>query len=589
MLCCLPFAWLWLQPEHLADFSKSLVAVAAFSSNILFWQESGYFATAAELKPLLHTWSLAVEEQYYVLFPLFILLVWRLRKRWLLGTLVAVAVVSLGLAQWGAYNEPSATFFLLPTRAWEIAIGAFIAFYYLYQKNHADIVSEHKVLGEVLGLMGLALIGYSVFAFDKSTPFPGFYALVPTLGTGLILFFTTPQTLVGRLLGTKVMVGIGLISYSAYLWHQPLLVFARHRSLAELNVSSLLLLSVLSLVLAYLSWRYVEMPFRNKGKFRRNNIFSLALLSSAAFVIVGVAGVSNDGWPSRLPADVFAATSEAQAFIPLEKERLYKRPRVRYDRLMYLYGDSFARQLSTELAERATSRGFGFARSIYEGCPPVRGAYTAKYGLECKEFTDAVYDSLKGHRLAEYVIVAANWAGYVNSVKSSAVGNAIILHNDSKDKDNRQELLEIYSESVNDLIRTGKKIVLVYPVPDVKYNVPEHLLKMSIYSDLELRSVPPDFGSIAYRDFMEENRPIYKAFAQLNDNGNLIRVFPEDVFCNSFVKDRCVVQNSGKIFYHDNQHLSVHGVRLLLDEIFVQIENHQSAGKFPEALGPSLN
>lgn len=135
MLCCLPFAWLWLVPTHLEDFCQSMAAVSVFSSNILFWRESGYFGVASELKPLLHTWSLAVEEQYYLFFPLFLLGLWKLRKRWIFGSLALVAIVSLLLAQWGAYNKPAATFFLLPTRGWELAIGALIAFYFLYKKT----------------------------------------------------------------------------------------------------------------------------------------------------------------------------------------------------------------------------------------------------------------------------------------------------------------------------------------------------------------------------------------------------------------------------------------------------------------------
>ena len=125
MAVCIPFAWLWLLPSDMKDFSQSLVAVSLFASNILFWKESGYFDTAAELKPLLHTWSLAVEEQYYLLFPLFLLAMWRFAKRWTVSTLAVIAILSFAVAQWGAYNKPAATFFLLPTRGWEIAIGAF--------------------------------------------------------------------------------------------------------------------------------------------------------------------------------------------------------------------------------------------------------------------------------------------------------------------------------------------------------------------------------------------------------------------------------------------------------------------------------
>ena len=158
MLCCLPFAWMWLYPEQLKYFCRSLTAVSLYSSNILFWRESGYFDTAAELKPLLHTWSLAVEEQYYVLYPLFLIALWKLRKRWLLGTLMVVGTISLVGAQWGAYNKPSATFFLLPTRAWELAIGAVIAFYFIYKLDHEEFIRSRKKTSEVFGVIGLILI-----------------------------------------------------------------------------------------------------------------------------------------------------------------------------------------------------------------------------------------------------------------------------------------------------------------------------------------------------------------------------------------------------------------------------------------------
>jgi peptidoglycan/LPS O-acetylase OafA/YrhL len=180
MLVCIPFAWFWLLPSDMKDFSQSLVVVSVFASNILFWRESGYFDTAAERKPLLHTWSLAVEEQYYVLFPLFLMLFWKLGKRWILVTLGLVFVASLAVAQWAAYAKPAAAFYLLPTRGWELLVGAFAAFY-LSQANRKEF---GKGLSELGGWLGVALILYSVFAFSKATPFPGFYALVPTIRCG---------------------------------------------------------------------------------------------------------------------------------------------------------------------------------------------------------------------------------------------------------------------------------------------------------------------------------------------------------------------------------------------------------------------
>ena len=169
MAVCLPFAWLWLLPAYADEFFDSMAAVSVFASNLLFWQRSGYFESTAELKPLLHTWSLAVEEQYYVFFPIFLALTWRLGRRWVLGLLAGVFVVSLTTAQWGSFTTPTAAFFLLPTRGWELLMGALVAFYLL----DGDRKSIPRAVRELGGVIGIALITYAVLVFDEDTPFPG--------------------------------------------------------------------------------------------------------------------------------------------------------------------------------------------------------------------------------------------------------------------------------------------------------------------------------------------------------------------------------------------------------------------------------
>jgi peptidoglycan/LPS O-acetylase OafA/YrhL len=299
MFVSLPFAYFWLVPSDHLSFSQSLVSVASFSSNILFWLESDYFDAAAEMKPLLHTWSLAVEEQYYLLFPLFLMLVWRYRKRWIFATVLILGVVSLSLAQWGALNRPVPTFYLLPTRAWELMIGAIAAFYLLYGKSNNEIVEDNRFVSELLGLLGLALIYISIVFIDKGTPFPSLYALLPTVGVILIILFSSRVTLIGRLLGTRILVGIGLISYSLYLWHQPLFAFARHKNTNEPGQWEYLLLIAMTFLLAYISWRYLERPFRIKSRISRKPVFIFALVGSVFFVAVGFAGHFTNGFENR--------------------------------------------------------------------------------------------------------------------------------------------------------------------------------------------------------------------------------------------------------------------------------------------------
>jgi peptidoglycan/LPS O-acetylase OafA/YrhL len=283
MAACLPFAWLWLVPSDLVEFGHSLIAVSTFSSNFLFWSEAGYFGGPAELKPLLHTWSLAVEEQYYILFPIFIILTWRLGIKWVLIILSFIFILSLGVAQWGAYKIPSANFYLLPTRGWELLIGVFIAFYLKY-----NIYIKSYLVNQLLSLLGFGMIIYSIVVFNASTPFPSLYALVPTIGTGLVILCAKPQTTIHKLLSLNFIIGVGLISYSTYLWHQPILAFARHAIEGELHNLIVIMLCISSLFFGWFSWRFIERPFRQKSYLQRKFIFKFSLVGILLFSIIGI-------------------------------------------------------------------------------------------------------------------------------------------------------------------------------------------------------------------------------------------------------------------------------------------------------------
>jgi peptidoglycan/LPS O-acetylase OafA/YrhL len=290
MAACVPLAYSLLSPDDLKDFAQSLAAICLFASNVLFWGESGYFDTQAELKPLLHTWSLAVEEQFYVVFPLLMLAAWRLGRRVLLGLIGGLAVASLVMSVDEVRTFPAAAFYLLPSRAWQLLVGALASF--VADRRQAGTVRESSVpiAGEVAGWGGMAMILGPLFLFDERTTFPGLNAVWPTLGTALVLVGASDRTSVGRMLAWRPLVGLGLISYSAYLWHQPLFAFTKHALLADLPMDLAVVLCAATLVLACLSWMYIEQPFRDRNRIGRGAVFALSAAGMAVFLGLGFVG-----------------------------------------------------------------------------------------------------------------------------------------------------------------------------------------------------------------------------------------------------------------------------------------------------------
>lgn len=288
ILASFPLAWLLLAADEMQNFLKSVFAVSLYGSNILFWKESGYFDQAAELKPLLHTWSLAVEEQYYVFFPVILAMSWKFGQKFIGYTLGILFVLSFSLAQSWSTEYPSAAFYLLPTRVWELLLGAFVALGLC-----SNVITLKGIYREVLSFVGIFLIVLAVFTYDKLTPFPGLYALLPTIGAALIISFASKTTSIGRLLGHKLFVTIGLLSYSAYLWHQPLFAFSRHADLELPEPLGSISICILTFILAFISWKYVEQPFRDTNKFKTKTVFSLSFGLTFLFVLLGSYGFTH--------------------------------------------------------------------------------------------------------------------------------------------------------------------------------------------------------------------------------------------------------------------------------------------------------
>ena len=298
MLVCIPFAWTWMLPDALENFGQSLVATTIFSNNILLYLTSDYWDVASKFKPLLHTWSLGVEEQYYILFPIFLLVISRLGKSIVFWIIVMLALLSLLISEYVWRNDLGWVpftgkffFYMLPTRAWEILSGSIAAFI----TKKIGIKANNG-----LSLMGLVAIAFAIITYDQHTPFPSIYTLVPVIGVVFILLFGDKSTFVAKLLSMRPLVGIGLISYSAYLWHHPLFTLAKIRLQEAPSKTLLGFLIAASFSLAFFTWIFIEKPFRDPRVVNRKRFVFTTLGCSAVTIIFGLFAHITDGIPSRI-------------------------------------------------------------------------------------------------------------------------------------------------------------------------------------------------------------------------------------------------------------------------------------------------
>jgi peptidoglycan/LPS O-acetylase OafA/YrhL len=302
MAVCVPFAHWLLLPQAFEEFAETAAAVALFLSNILFIDRLDYFAPAAELNPLLHTWSLAVEEQFYILFPPVLFLAWRIGgRRAAFWACVALLIGSFVLSEFAWRIKPAQTFFFFPTRAWELLAGVLCAFALSDDTWQRRLSGAGRGLRNGASLLGLGAILAAALLYDKSVLFPSYATLLPVMGVVAIILFAGPDTWVGQVLSWRGFVAIGLVSYSAYLWHQPLFAFVRIGHGAEPDMWVMLALCVLTFVLAAGSWWFVERPFRVgmrvQGPFlpRRGHVFAASGGGILAFLAFGIWGLQTEG------------------------------------------------------------------------------------------------------------------------------------------------------------------------------------------------------------------------------------------------------------------------------------------------------
>jgi peptidoglycan/LPS O-acetylase OafA/YrhL len=554
----LPFAALYLLPSQQAAYARSLLTTLFFSSNILFWQETGYFMAEADLKPLLHTWSLGVEEQLYLLFPAIMLALWRFGPKARVAGLGLMFAASLVGSTFLAARAPGANFYLLSSRAWELLAGALLAVAVL-----RGIV--HSRFAGLLGLAGLAMVVGSLALFEDTTPMPSAIGLIPVGGTVLLIAFATERTLAGRILGWRPLVLIGLISYSAYLWHWPVLVFARFQFGDALAPGVLAGLVAAVLGLSFLSWRFIEQPFRRRGARAWMPIRPLlaTLVAAAAFLIVltqspglrivGGPSLVTDAMDPTTPANIeakiatnYGLSEECEGAFTLSPAcRTSDAPEV------LLWGDSFAMHLAPAIVAGVGARGMvQHTKSVcvpIEGISVVTAEYPATWADGCIAFNDQVLDWLSGQSSIRYVVVSSPFGIIFNDVYQRGGAVAAAPSPDLV----RQQLIKTAAR----VRGMGKTLVIVSPPPVTGENIGQCLASAALRGDSEDAC---DFPSTRIHAL---SRLVFDFLHALSSEVPV--VFLDELTCAEGICDTRI----GDIFiFRDSGHLSIEASRYLGDE-----------------------
>jgi peptidoglycan/LPS O-acetylase OafA/YrhL len=432
VLAVLSAGYFLLLPSDYTNLGKSGLVQAIFGANLYFWRTTNYFAQAAEEQPLLHTWSLAVEEQFYLFVPLFLVLIFRsetFRRRGLRLMLFCLALLSsLALSIFAVSQMPGSAFYLLPTRAWEMLCGSVVAI--------LPVVHLSRLWREVLSGIGLTAILVPCFLYTKQTSFPGLAALPPCLGTALFIWATYPlagtsPSISAQLLSTRPLVFVGLISYSLYLWHWPLFAFSTYWTLEPLSLPVRIGLTFAGFLMGILSWRFIETPFRlRRWGTSRRSIFIWAGGGLAFTAVIAVLMILRAGFPQRFSTAVLkfdAAKTESlrknQITQPVGLEKALAN---RFPRLgapapapvsIMVWGDSHACSILPAADLMGRESDIGVLTAWYPSTPPVidyapsPDSKSFSLGPESVEFNSSILRFISSQKVT-HVLLAARWSVY---------------------------------------------------------------------------------------------------------------------------------------------------------------------------------
>jgi len=567
----IPMGLFLMTPEQLRYFGGGALAAVLFLSNVWFFNRIDYFNPGAAEDPLIHTWSLGVEEQFYFVVPLLMAGLFRFGKGLAFAVIAALATASFALVLKTAPEQPMAAFYLLHTRAWELLVGVMAALSADRLRTFA-----RPPLQEILPPAGLAAIVGGMALIPADAMWPGPLTLIPVLGTVVILAFATPDGPTARVLGVPVLVGIGLVSYSAYLWHQPILGFLKIAGAAPATSAAKAMAVAATLLIAWASWRWVEQPFRARSI---PSLTARVILGAlAAFVaIAAVGGHLTGGYPGRMPAAVLAMLDYTKAWPPTyrtciggrdEGERLDPAAACVHGAdvpaRIAVWGDSHAAVLAQPLGVELARHGLAVRELTVGSCIPIRGLKNSalKRTEYCAVHNAKMLDYLVESPEIEVVVLNAFWNSYTERrdfdtragwVQTDSVIALPLAADPSIDDEDRLGFIRTaLSEEIGALTAAGKDVLILAPLPEAGFSPPEEMARR-LWRD----GIAPSelgFPAGAFDDYSRLSRDLLNSVR----GRERVRILDlSDRFCTAGGLCR-VVEDGVPLLFNEN-HLSLAG------------------------------
>lgn len=558
-----------LPPTDLISFGKSLIAITFFVSNLHFKGEAnqdGYFAGVSDSQTLLHTWSLSVEEQFYLFFPAILLLLARWAPgRWLQSIYLAIALSFLS-SVWATHYRPLTAFYNLPPRAWELLLGSLLSLGGLPPLRT-------RLSRELTGLLGLGLILWSVVTFTKDTGFPGLNAAFPCVGALLILYSGQfGPSFTKTTLSLPPLAFVGVLSYSWYLWHWPILVFGRLFAAGSLTDSQTICAICLSFLMAFLSFEFIETPFRgDRTRFTRREVIRLAFTANASALALGLVVISLHGIPARYPVqvrDIVSYNVERKAdYIEVcgnWRREIHSRDDITFchvghtgPHMILFWGDSHIQQLFP-LIDQIYSDGAlpypGALFAIAAGCPPTERMNNARKGYSCDTFASLALKRAEEPDIDTVFIAFSTW--WATKTDGDAICPSVNGHciaTISRDEVLRRVLEELDAH-IRILRTLHKRVIVALPFPIYNKSIPDLAIRNAVFGNLGLRGEATDQTVLDVRK---------RVLAVAQEAG--ADVFdPRNSLCKS---DICITQLGGVSIYKDSSHIAASQITVLKDNM----------------------